>query len=40
MENNKRLVTQIPLENIWTDEGETFNKRKRYLIKNEIQEIF
>ena len=39
MENEKKIVTQIPLINLWTDTENIFAKRERYLTAGDIQEI-
>jgi hypothetical protein len=39
MENEKKIVTQIPLINLWTDAENIFAKRERYLTVGDIQEI-
>lgn len=39
MYNNKKIVTQIPLTNLWTDNEDIYAERKNYLSVEKIQEI-
>jgi hypothetical protein len=39
MDNNKKIVTQFPMTNLWTDNRNLFAKREKYLTANDIQEI-
>jgi len=39
MNLSDRMVTRIPLENIWTSEKELTSKRVRYLSKDDIKEL-
>jgi hypothetical protein len=38
MDNNKKIVTQLPLTNLWTDKKNIFAKREKYLTASDIQE--
>lgn len=38
MDNNKKIVTQIPMTNLWTDLETVFAKRERYITADDIQE--
>ena len=37
MDNDKKIVTQIPMTNLWTDNENVFAKRERYLTADDIQ---
>ncbi len=37
MDNDKKIVTQIPMTNLWTDNENVFVKRERYLTADDIQ---
>lgn len=39
MENEKKIVTQIPLTNLWTDAENVIAKREKYLTASDIQEF-
>ena len=39
MENEKKIVTQIPLTSIWTDAENVIAKREKYLTASDIQEF-
>jgi hypothetical protein len=40
MDNNLKIVTQIPLTNLWNEYENHTAKRNRYLTANDILEIF
>lgn len=37
MDNDKKIVTQIPITNLWTDKENIFVKREKYLTADDIQ---
>lgn len=39
MDNSKKIVTQLPLSKLWTDEGDIDAERTRHLTDKNIQEI-
>jgi hypothetical protein len=39
MDNRKKIVTQLPLSKLWTDEGDIDAERTRHLTDKNIQEI-
>lgn len=38
MKNDKKIVTQIPMTNLWTDTENIFAKREKYLTSDDIQQ--
>jgi hypothetical protein len=38
MDNDKKIVTQIPMTNLWKDNENIFAKREKYLTAEDIQE--
>jgi len=39
MDNDKKLVTQIPLTRLWKDEEDVVAKRSRYLTTENIKQV-
>ena len=39
MENNRKIVTQMPMTFIWTDSENIIAKREKYLTADDIQEV-
>jgi hypothetical protein len=39
MDNIKKIVTQFPLANLWTNNENIYAERKKHLIADNIQEI-
>ncbi|MBK7988429.1 MAG: hypothetical protein IPK11_16410 [Ignavibacteria bacterium] len=39
MDNSKKIVTQIPINNLWRDNQSIFAKRNRYLTADDIKRI-
>jgi hypothetical protein len=37
MDSDKKIVTHIPITNLWTDDGNISVKRERYLTEDDIQ---
>ena len=38
MDNNKKIVTQFPLTNLWTDNEDIYAEREKHLTADNIQE--
>jgi len=40
MNNTEKIVTKIPLDNLWNDNEEIYASREKYLTEEGIKEIF